>query len=128
MRVTLITGRTLGQGQGKEIGKTSEKYQKSVAVCEIDPDDLKKLDVQSGTNVLVSTEFGSIVVKGVKSTQAPHKGIVFIPYGPWASAIMDSRTHGTGMPSMKGLQAEVEVAPDQEVLGVRELLKELYGE
>ena len=128
MKVTLITGRTLGQGQGKEIGKTSEKYKQSVAICEIDPEDLEEFNIQLGTNVRVSTEFGSVIVRGVKSIQAPHRGIVFIPCGPWASAIMDSRTHGTGMPSMKGLQAEVEVAPDQEVLSVKELLKELYGE
>jgi formylmethanofuran dehydrogenase subunit D len=127
MRVTLITGRTLGQGQGKEIGKTSEKYKQSVAVCEIDPKDLEKLQIESGTSVKVSTNSGSVVVKGIKSTQPPHPGLIFIPYGPWASTIMESNTGGTGMPSMKGLKAEIEPVPDQPVLGIKQLLKEQYG-
>ena len=127
MRVTLITGRTLGQGQGKEIGKTSERYRDSVAVCEIDPEDLEKLQIEPGTSVKISTDSGSVVVKGVKSTQSPHPGLIFIPYGPWASTIMEPKTDGTGMPSMKGLKANIEPASDQPVLGIRQLLKEQYG-
>ena len=52
--------------------------------------------------------------------------IAFIPYGPWANLIMDPQTHGTGMPSLKGISAEIEPALDQEVLPLLELLQINY--
>jgi len=128
LTVVLLTGRTLRQGQGKEYGKLSERYWKSVAKCEIDPDDLKKLGTTDGKAVKVTTSYGSVVLRAVKSLRGPHPGKVFVPYGPWASVVADSKTHGTGMPSFKGIQAVVEPASDvEEVLTLKELLLSHYG-
>jgi formylmethanofuran dehydrogenase subunit D len=126
LKVTLITGRTIEQGVGKEHGKSSKEYLESVSVCYIDPEDLKRLGIKEGENVLVSTRFGSVVVKAVKSIRNPHPGIIFIPYGPWANAVVDPETHSIGMPSFKGVHAEIEPAPDKPVLGLKELLKEQF--
>jgi len=38
MQVSLLTGRTIDQGRGKEYGKLSDEYMSSVSICEIDPD------------------------------------------------------------------------------------------
>ena len=126
LKVSLLTGRTLRQGKGKEQGKLSELYWKSVATCEIDPTDLKTLGVKENTNVKITTDYGSVVVKAVKSLRAPHPGAVFVPYGPWASIIVNPKTHGTGMPSFKGITAEIEPAPTETVLKLPELLKQQY--
>jgi formylmethanofuran dehydrogenase subunit D len=128
LKVTLLTGRTLRQGQGKEYGKLSERYLKSVAVCEMDPDDMKRLGIRENENVRIATDSGSVVVRAVKSLRAPHLGAVFVPYGPWVSLslIMNSETHGTGMPSFKGVTAEVEPAPTEPVLSLPELLKQYF--
>lgn len=126
LKVTLLTGRTLRQGQGKEHGKLSELYWKSVAVCEMDPDDMKRLGIKENTNVRIATDYGSVVVRTVKSLRAPHPGAVFVPYGPWVNLIMNSKTHGTGMPSFKGVTAEVEPAPKEPVLSLPELLKQYF--
>jgi formylmethanofuran dehydrogenase subunit D len=126
LKVTLLTGRTLRQGQGKEYGKLSERYQKSVAVCEMDPDDMKRLGIKENENVKIATDYGSVVVKAVKSLRGPHPGAVFVPYGPWVSIIMNSETHGTGMPRLKGIRAEVEPAPTEPVLTLPELLKQHF--
>ncbi|MFQ6065276.1 MAG: molybdopterin dinucleotide binding domain-containing protein [Candidatus Bathyarchaeia archaeon] len=128
LKVTLLTGRTIDQGTRREHGKLSEKYQRSVAICEMDADDIKRLGIRENDNVKVITDFGSLVVRTVKSARAPHPGVIFIPYGPWASLIMDPETHGTGMPSLKGLPAEVEPAPKERVLNLSELLKEHFEE
>ncbi|HKZ95031.1 MAG TPA: molybdopterin dinucleotide binding domain-containing protein [Candidatus Bathyarchaeia archaeon] len=128
LKVTLLTGRTLRQGQGKEYGKLSERYRKSVATCEIDPEDLKKLSIKDGTTVKVTTSYGSVAVRAIKSLRGPHPGSVFVPYGPWASVIVGSKTHGTGMPSFKGIEAVVEPADDDSrVLTLQELLLTHYG-
>ena len=127
LRVTLLTGRTIEQGVGKERGKASKEYVESVSVCYIDPEDLKRLGIKEKTNVMVSTDYGSVVVKALKSLRAPHPSIIFIPYGPWANVIVNPETHGIGMPSFKGIPAEVEPAPDKPILSLEELLMEQFG-
>jgi len=126
LKVTLLTGRTIEQGVGKEKGKTSQEYVKSVSVCFIDPEDLKKLGIKEKTNVLVSTEHGSVVVKALKSVRGPHPGMIYIPYGPWANVIVNPETHSIGMPSLKGIPAEIEPAPNKLLLSLEALLNEQF--
>jgi formylmethanofuran dehydrogenase subunit D len=125
--VTLLTGRTIEQGVGKEHGKSSKDYLESVSVCYLDPKDLKKLGIKEKTNVQVYTNYGSVVIRALKSPRGPHQGVIFIPYGPWANAIVDPETNSIGMPSLKGIAATVEPAPDKPVLGLEELLKKQFG-
>jgi len=127
LRVTLITGRTIDQGVGKEQGKVSEVYRDNVSICYIDPSDLKKLGIKEKNNVLVLTEYGSVVVKAVRSLRAPHPGLIFMPYGPWANAVMNPDTHGIGMPSLKGIPGEIQSAQEKPMLSLQELLKEQFG-
>jgi formylmethanofuran dehydrogenase subunit D len=127
MKVTLISGRTINQGTSKEYGKTSQFYHESVAICEIDPDDLKELSIKEGANVQVSTKFGAVTVKAITSKRAPHKGIIYMPYGPWVNMIVNPTTHGTGMPSFKGIPATIEPAAQTDaVLTLQELLKQTF--
>jgi len=124
LKVMVLTGRTLRQGQGKEYGKLSERYWRSVAICEIDPDDLKKMGIKENNHVKITTNYGSVVLRAIKSMRAPHAGRVFVPYGPWASVIVNPKTHGTGMPSLKGIEATVQPAASVEkVLTLPELLQ-----
>ncbi len=123
LKVLLLTGRTLRQGQGKEYGKLSDRYWKNVAICEIDPDDLKRLGVKDNSPVKVVTDYGSVVVCAVKSLRS-HPGSVFVPYGPWASVIVNPKTDGTGMPSFKGIKAIIESAAETDrVMTLQELLQ-----
>ena len=123
----LVTGRTIEQGVGKEHGKASEDYLENVAVCHLDPEDLKQLKIKEKTPVQVSTLYGSVVVRAMKSRRGPHPRLVFMPYGPWANAIADPETDSIGMPSLKGVPAEVEPAPDKSVMSLKELLEKQFG-
>lgn len=125
-RFVLLTGRTIYQGVGKEQGKLSDEYLNSVAICEMDPEDMSKMAIMENSTVRVTTSSGSVVVKAVKSLRAPHPRTIFMPCGPWASLIMTSETHGTGMPSLKGVPATIEVAPMEKIQTVRELLDANY--
>ena len=127
LRVTLITGRTIEQGVGKEQGKTSQEYLESVAVCFVDPQDLKQLGIKEKTNILISTQHGSVVVKALKSLRTPHRGVAYVPYGPWANAIVDPETDSIGMSSLKGIPAEIEPAADKSILDLHMLLKKQFG-
>ena len=127
LQVTLITGRTIEQGVGKEQGKFSEQYFDNVSVCHIDEADLSKLHIKEKANVLISTKYGSVVVRALKSLRGPHSGIVFIPYGPWANVVVDPETDSIGMPSLKGISAEIKPALNEPILSLEELLKEQFG-
>ena len=123
----LITGRTIDQGVGKEMGKGSKEYFDSSSICVIDEADMKKLGIKSRTNVKVTSKYGSVIVKAEKNPYGSNPGLVFIPCGLWANAICGDETFGMGMPLFKGFQVEVEAAPNQAVLTLDELLKEEYG-
>ena len=127
LHVTLLTGRTIEQGVGKEYGKTSQDYFEACSMVYMDADDLKSLGIKNGTNVLVTTPNGSVVLKAVKYPRGPTPGLIYIPYGPWANAICSDATSSIGMPSFKGTPAEVEAAPDKPVLTMEKLLKSEFG-
>jgi len=110
------------------MGKLSKEYLESVIICQMDPKDMRSLGIKENTNVQVTTDFGSVVLRAVKSARTPHPKVVFIPYGPWASLIMNPKTHGTGMPSLKGIPAEVESAPNKKVPSLKNLLAQFNKE
>jgi len=127
LRVTLLTGRTIEQGVGKDQGNRSLEYFVACSMVYMDAGDMKKLGVKNNTNVLVTTPHGSVVLKAVKYPRGPTPGLIYIPYGPWANAICSDATTSIGMPSFKGTPAELEAAPDKPLLSMAELLKSEFG-
>lgn len=127
LRVTLLSGRTIEQGVGKEYGKASPEYFDACSMVYMDADDMKKLGVKNNTNVKVTTPVGSVVLKAVKYPRGATPGIIYIPYGPWANAVCSDATTSIGMPSFKGTPAEVEAAPNEKVLSIEELMMEEFG-
>ena len=122
----LLTGRTVYQGVEKEKGKFTQGYKENVAICEIDPEDMERLNIKESSRVKIITDFGEVVVRAVKSLRAPHSKTIFMPYGPWASIIMDESTDGTGMPTLKGIPASLAKEPNEKILSVQELLEKFY--
>lgn len=88
---------------------------------------MKKLGVKNNTNILVTTDNGSVILKAVKYPRSATPGLIYIPYGPWANAVCSDKTTSIGMPSFKGTPAWVEPAPEQKVLSMEELLKSEFG-
>jgi len=127
LHVTLLTGRTIEQGVGKEYGKASIEYYDACSMCYMDSDDMKKLGVRSNTNIEVTTPIGSVILKAVKYPRGPTPGLIYIPYGPWANAICSDATTSIGMPSFKGTPADVEAAPNKKILTLEELLMSEFG-
>ena len=121
IQVNLITGRTVQQGRALEGNKHSDVYTRAAGIVELDPIDMKKLKIYTGTVVKVTTAHGSVNVRAVISTNAPHPGLAFIPMGPWGNAILDTDIYSIGMPSFKGVPATI--TPVQEkVLSALELM------
>lgn len=123
MEVTVVSGRSLSQARSRELGKFSAEYARSVAICELDPDDMSELGALEGENVRVKTEFGKVILRATVSRQAPHKRVVFIPYGAWASMLFGTSTHTSGMPTLKGVKATIERAPGEKVATLQEITR-----
>jgi formylmethanofuran dehydrogenase subunit D len=87
---------------------------------------LKELGVKEDANIKISTKYGTVIVKAKQSKRAPHPKIAYMPYGLWANTITDPKTHGTGMPSFKGITAEIQPAPTENVPTVPQILKQTY--
>ncbi|KAF5432606.1 formylmethanofuran dehydrogenase subunit D [Candidatus Methanophagaceae archaeon] len=99
----------------------SEEYFEEVARCDLNKADMEKLGVGADESVKVRTSFGEVVVKAKEVAGTP-EGIAFIPMGPWANALVSGDTHGAGMPSYKGIDAEIEKTGDK-ILHVKELMQ-----
>lgn len=127
INVNLISGRSIQQGVAIEGGKEKPAYRTAAGIIELDPSDLKKLGAWKNTNVKVTSDYGSVIVKAIETTQGPHPGLGFIPMGPWANAIINPDTYSTGMPTFKGVPVKVEAAINEPVLLGIELVQKLCG-
>jgi formylmethanofuran dehydrogenase subunit D len=113
-RFLMNAGRTTKQGQQVNVGKDYPEYQAIVSTLTMHPDDMKAVGVAPGGTVRVSTPYGEARFRCAEG-KVP-LGMVFVPYGPPTSRLMGGSTDGTGMPTSKGWEVEVEaVAPDGSV-------------
>jgi formylmethanofuran dehydrogenase subunit D len=125
--LNLISGRTIQQGVAIEGGKEKPLYSTACGIIELDNEDFKKLGAWKNTNVKVSSDYGSVIVKAIETTQGPHPGLGFIPMGPWANSVINPNTYSTGMPTFKGVPVKVEVAINEPVLLGIELVQKQCG-
>jgi formylmethanofuran dehydrogenase subunit D len=110
-RFIMNAGRTTRQGRQINTGKDDAEYEATVTTMIMHPDDMKEIGAASGSTVIVRSENGegTFLVKehGGKEGKVP-PGMVFIPYGPPTCKLMGQTTDGTGMPTSKGWEVEVE--------------------
>ncbi|WP_301664427.1 molybdopterin dinucleotide binding domain-containing protein [Methanoculleus frigidifontis] len=123
IKVNLITGRSIQQGVSMEGGKEKPAYTAACGIIELDPAEFKRLGTYRNTNVRVTSEYGSVIVKAVEATQGPHPGVAYIPMGPWANMVINPNTYSTGMPTFKGTPVEVEIAKNGQVLDSLDLVR-----
>jgi formylmethanofuran dehydrogenase subunit D len=105
-RFIMNAGRTSKQGQQINIGKDHAEYQAIVSTLIMHADDMKALNVVSGSSVRVRSEHGEGVFL-CKEGKVP-SGMVFVPYGPPTCRLMGQSTDGTGMPTSKNWEVEIE--------------------
>lgn len=106
----IIPGRTSKQGCGISEGKFGETYQSEITVLQVTPEDMERLGLKTGDRVRLTSEFGGqieIEVKPSKGDELP-PGLLFMAYGDLSSRLMGGDTHGSGMPTSKGFEVELE--------------------
>ena len=104
-------GRTTKQGRQISVGKDDAEYEEMVTTLIMHPEDIEDIGASVGGSVRVRSENGegTFVCKehGGKEGKVP-PGMVFIAYGPPTCKLMGQSTDGTGMPTSKGWEVEIE--------------------
>lgn len=101
--------RTVPQSVISDKSISSSEYLDAMAICLVHPNDMKLLGIKEG-NLRLTSKFGSVVVKAIKSEKASEEGIIFLPLGPWANQIsgaVEKNLH------LKNLKIKVEVTKDK---------------
>ncbi len=108
----LIPGRTARQGTSLNEGKFSAAYVEETGTLSMCPDDMHRLGLVAGRRVRLRSEQGQVElpVQAAKPGELP-AGVLFLPYGDASSRLMAGDTHGTGMPSSKSFDVELEICP-----------------
>ena len=107
MRFIMNAGRTSKQGVQINVGKDSDEYLVMTNTLTLNPEDLKALGVAAGGSVRVVSEYGGEGTFLCQEGKVP-RGMIFVPYGPPTCKLMGSTTDGTGMPTSKNWEVEVE--------------------
>jgi formylmethanofuran dehydrogenase subunit D len=105
-RFVMNAGRTSKQGVQINVGKDNAEYQAIVGTLIMHPDDMKEVGVASGGTVRVRSDNGEAQFL-CKDGKVP-LGMIFVPYGPPTCRLMGQTTDGTGMPTSKGWEVDVE--------------------
>jgi formylmethanofuran dehydrogenase subunit D len=115
-RLLLMPIRTSKQGQQVNIGKDHADYLAMTTTLTVHPDDLKERNIASGSRVIVRTDHGE--AEFVCTEGKVPRGMAFVPYGPPTCKLMGGDTDGTGMPTSKGWEFDMEEVRSAEC-GVR---------
>ena len=113
----LIPGRTSDQGCGISEGKFLEMYQREINTLQVAPGDMLRLGLVDGDRVRLTGEEGQVVevnVTPAKKDELP-EGMLFIAYGDISSRLMGGDTHGSGMPTSKGMDVRLDVLKSADV-------------
>ncbi|MFO0969755.1 MAG: molybdopterin dinucleotide binding domain-containing protein [Gemmataceae bacterium] len=105
-RYLMNAGRTTKQGQQINVGKDSPEYLALTTTITMHADDMKEEGIASGARVRVWSDNGEATFL-CKEGKVP-RGMIFVPYGPPTCHLMGQTTDGTGMPTSKGWEVQVE--------------------
>jgi formylmethanofuran dehydrogenase subunit D len=111
-RFLMNAGRTTKQGQQINIGKDTAEYQAIVSTITMHVDDMKESGVAPGGTVRLRSQNGEALFQ-CKAGKVP-QGMIFVPYGPPTCRLMGQTTDGTGMPTSKGWEVELELVAEGE--------------
>ena len=105
----LIPGRTARQGTTMNEGKLTPGYIDETNTLMMNPDDMARLSLKNGDKVMVRSATGQVEIAclATKPGDLP-PGLLFLPYGDPSSKLMAGDTHGTGMPTSKGIDVTLE--------------------
>jgi formylmethanofuran dehydrogenase subunit D len=108
-RYLMNAGRTTKQGQQINIGKDTPEYLALTTTIYMNAGDMKEACIAVDSKVRVRSDNGEAEFLCKEGKVPP--GMIFVAYGPPTCRLMGNTTDGTGMPTSKGWEVEVEPLP-----------------
>jgi len=127
LNLNMITQRSVEEGAAMEKGKTNPDYFEACSIIEMNPEDMKKAGIWVNSNVKVTSECGTVVVKCIHATQYCPPGLAHIRQGVWANQVVPPRTQSTGTPQYSGFPVTVEPAFTEERKTALQLVQGAVG-
>ncbi len=123
LTVTVVTVRDIFQSEVAEINRFGEDYKRMSALILLDKSDAEREGIRDGSNVLVESDNGKVVVMA-KLSEDPHPGLAFMPNSPWSNRIIPAETDETKIPNFKNVVARITVS-NENVPDIEDLLREI---
>jgi formylmethanofuran dehydrogenase subunit D len=127
INLNMITQRSVEEGAAMEKGKTNPDYFEACSIIEMNPEDMKKAGIWVNSNVRVTSECGTVVVKCINSTQYCPPGLAHIRQGVWANQVVPPRTQSTGTPQYSGFPVTIEPAFEEKRKTALQLVQGAVG-
>lgn len=118
--ITIVTCRDVFQSSACEEDRNGKECERLSAVIVLDAAEMKRMGIQDGANVRLTSKWGSIVVKAVFSPREEQKGIGFMVNSPWSNTLVSSEITG-GIPEFKNIKVKIKVS-NEKIIGNKELL------
>lgn len=116
IKVKIFTFKDIFQNRAMVEDRFGEDYITHSALIVLDKNDFRQLSIKKGDTVIVKNSSGKTVVKAEESSlETPHKGIAYMPKGPWSNMLVSDETGGTGIPKFKDITATVTTAKGEKV-------------
>src|SRR3972149_5164934 len=109
LNLVLITHRDIFQGMVKY--QEGEEYQRRSALVRVNPQDLKELGVAAGSNLRLTSPYGSVVAQARADQQCP-QGYAYLPISPYASRLTGYDPEQRALPTFKGTPVQAEPSPE----------------
>jgi formylmethanofuran dehydrogenase subunit D len=121
MKMIVNTIRMVDNDQVREYSfGDNNSLKEKLAVGFINPEELKKLDLKPDSNLRLTNNFGSVIIKPKEDKDVP-VGTIIIPVSIWANQITGIENNE---PVYKNIGANIEVTSDS-VLGIKEILNKI---
>ncbi|MCL7413275.1 MAG: formylmethanofuran dehydrogenase [ANME-2 cluster archaeon] len=117
--ITIVTYRDVFQSSVCDEDRNGKECERLSAVIVLDATEMKRMGIQDGVNVRLTSKCGSIVVRAVSSPREEQKGIGFMVNSPWSNALVYDETTD-GIPEFKNIKVKIKVT-NEEIMSHREL-------
>jgi len=116
INLKIFTYKDIFQNRAMVEDRFGEDYIAHSALIILDKNDFSQLSIKKGDTVIVKNSSGKTVVKAEESSlEVPHKGIAYMPKGPWSNMLVSDETGGTGVPKFKDITATVTTAKGEKI-------------
>lgn len=120
--IRIVTYRDVFQSGVCEEDRLGEECRDLSAVIVLDASEMKHMGIKDGSNVRLTNQWGSVVVRAKASPQDEQKGVGFMVNSPWVNALVSGEA-ADGIPGFKNIDAKITVSREEITT-----LGELFGD